>query len=137
MRDRCADKTLLIVQNKIDKGSGYCNIADLTLSTKYGKGLNDLCERLIAAAPKASDTDVIVTNARHYEALTRAHSHLHRVLDGLGAVNSPLTLHSSLPPDLVAEDLRLTLDTLAEITGGQITPQETLNNIFKLFCVGK
>ena len=128
MRDRCAGKTLLIVQNKIDKDNGYCNIADLTLSAKYGKGLDDLRERLIAAAPKTSDTDVIVTNARHYEALCRAHDSLTRVIDGLT---------SSLPSDLIAEDLRLTLTSLAEITGGAITPQETLNNIFSHFCVGK
>lgn len=128
MRDRCAGKTLLIVQNKIDKDNGRCDIADLTLSAKYGKGLDDLRERLIAAAPKTSDTDVIVTNARHYEALCRAHDSLTRVIDGLT---------SSLPSDLIAEDLRLTLTSLAEITGGAITPQETLNNIFSHFCVGK
>ena len=128
MRDRCADKTLLIVQNKIDKGNGYCDIADLTLSAKYGKGLDDLRERLIAAAPKASDTDVIVNSARHYEALLRAHDSLSRVLEGL-AIN--------LSGDLLAEDLRLTLSALADITGGAITPQETLNNIFSHFCVGK
>ncbi len=128
MRDRCADKTLLIVQNKIDKGNACCNISDLTLSAKYGKGLDDLRERLIAAAPKASDTDVIVTSARHYEALLRAHDSLTRVLEGL-AIN--------LSGDLLAEDLRLTLSALADITGGAITPQETLNNIFSHFCVGK
>ena len=128
MRDRCAGKTLLIVQNKIDKDNSRCDIADLTLSAKYGKGLDDLRERLIAAAPKTSDTDVIVTNARHYEALCRAHDALTRVIDGLT---------SSLPSDLIAEDLRLTLTSLADITGGAITPQETLNNIFSHFCVGK
>lgn len=128
MRGRCAGKTLLIVQNKIDKDNGRYDIADLTLSAKYGKGLDDLRERLIAAAPKTSDTDLIVTNARHYEALCRAHDALTRVIDGLT---------SSLPSDLIAEDLRLTLTSLADITGGAITPQETLNNIFSHFCVGK
>jgi tRNA modification GTPase len=128
MRGRCTGKTLLIVQNKIDKGNGYSGIADLTLSAKYGKGLDELRERLISAVPKASDSDVIITNARHFEALCRAHDALTRVLDGLT---------SSLPSDLIAEDLRLTLASLAEITGGAITPQETLNNIFSHFCVGK
>ena len=42
-----------------------------------------------------------------------------------------------IPSDLLAEDLRLTLDALADITGGAITPQETLNNIFSHFCIGK
>ena len=46
-------------------------------------------------------------------------------------------LHTNLPGDLLAEDLRLTLHHLSDITGGQITPQETLNNIFSHFCIGK
>ena len=111
------DQTVIHIENKTD-----------AFQAKYGVGLDNLRQQLIDAAPKTADSDVIVTNARHYEALTRAHSHLQRVLDGM---------EQHLSGDLLAEDLRLTLDTLAEITGGQITPQETLNNIFKHFCVGK
>ena len=121
------DQTVIRIENKTE-----------SFQAKFGVGLDNLRQRLLDAAPKTADNDVIINNARHYEALTRAHSHLQRVLDGLGAANSSLfTLHSSLPPDLLAEDLRLTLDTLAEITGGQITPHEVLENIFKHFCVGK
>ena len=72
--------------------------------------------------------DVIVNNARHYDALTRAHDHIQRVIDGL---------QMQLSGDLLSEDLRQALDTLSEITGGQITPNEVLGNIFKNFCVGK
>ena len=75
-----------------------------------------------------ADTDVIVTNARHYEALLHAQESITRVIDGLEA---------QLSGDLLAEDLRLTIEQLAEITGGQITPQETLSSIFQHFCVGK
>ena len=46
-------------------------------------------------------------------------------------------LSQQLSGDLLSEDLRLTLDTLSEITGGQITPNEVLGNIFTNFCVGK
>jgi tRNA modification GTPase len=46
-------------------------------------------------------------------------------------------MNQQLSGDLLSEDLRLTLDTLSEITGGQITPNEVLGNIFKNFCVGK
>ena len=131
------NQTIIRIENKTE-----------AFQAKFGVGLDNLKQRLVDAAPKTSDSDVIITNARHYEALTRAHSHLQRVIDGLAASDSSkadrrasdsslFTLHSSLPLDLLAEDLRLTLDTLAEITGGQITPQETLNNIFKHFCVGK
>ena len=125
-----------------------CNKSE-TFQAKFGIGLDNLRQQLIAAAPKLPDNDVVVTNARHYDALIRAHAHLQRVLSGLGAANatphfdqrsknSQFSVPSSqLPPDLVAEDLRLTLDTLAEITGGQITPNEILGNIFSHFCVGK
>ena len=111
------DQTVIRIENKTD-----------AFQAKFGVGLDQLRQQLIDAAPKAADSDIIVTNARHYEALIRAHDHLQRVLDGL---------HQQTSGDLLSEDLRLVLDTLAEITGGQITPQETLNNIFSHFCVGK
>ena len=140
----CQNKTLIIVINKSDIESNHnsqfsiANSQLMKISAKFGIGLDNLRQQLLDAAPKIADSDVIVTNARHYEALSRAHSHLQRVLDGLGITNSQFSIpNSQLPPDLVAEDLRLTLDTLAEITGGQITPNEVLENIFKHFCVGK
>lgn len=71
---------------------------------------------------------IIVSNLRHYEALTQALAALHRVQDGLA---------TQLPTDLVAQDLRDCLSALAEITGGEITSQETLSTIFSRFCVGK
>lgn len=111
------DQTVIRIENKTD-----------AFQAKFGVGLDELRQQLVDAAPKATDNDVIITNARHYEALTRANDHLQRVVDGL---------QKQLSGDLLAEDLRLTLDTLAEITGGQITPNEVLGNIFKNFCVGK
>lgn len=111
------DQTIIRIENKT-----------ATFQAKFGVGLDNLRQRLIDAAPKTSDSDVIVTNARHYEALNRAHGHLQRVINGL---------HQQISGDLLSEDLRQTLDTLAEITGGQITPNEVLGNIFKNFCVGK
>ena len=99
-----------------------------TFQAKYGVGLEILKQQLIDAAPKTSDSDVIITNARHYDALLRAHEALQRVLAGLDM---------QMSGDLLSEDLRQALDILAEITGGQITPNEVLGNIFKNFCVGK
>ena len=124
------DQTVIRIENKTD-----------TFQAKFGIGLETLRQRLIDAAPKTTDNDVIITNARHYEALTNAHTHLQRVLDGMGAkmVNGQwLMVNPLLSGDLLSEDLRLVLADLAEITGeGQITPQETLNNIFSHFCIGK
>ena len=141
MQERCKDKSLIIIVNKIDKiseqtakdlSSQLLSLSShsLTISAKFGTNLNQLESAIYQAAniPVFSDSDVIVSNARHYDALTRAHEHLERVLYGL---------QQQLSGDLLSEDLRLTLDTLAEITGGQITPNEVLGNIFKNFCVGK
>ena len=91
------DQTLIRIENKTEH-----------FQAKYGVGLDQLRQQLIDAAPKTSDNDVIVTNARHYEALCRAHSHLLRVINGL---------QQQMSGDLLSEDLRQTLDTLAEITG--------------------
>ena len=112
-----ADQTVIRIENKTEQ-----------FQAKFGVGLDQLRQQLIDAAPKTTDSDIIVTSVRHYDALVRANEHLQRVIDGL---------QMQLSGDLLSEDLRLTLDTLAEITGGQITPNEVLGNIFKHFCVGK
>ena len=129
IQERCEDKSLIIIQNKIDKNP---NIPEgtIAISAKFGTNLSELESAIYQAAdiPTLRENDVIISNARHYDALTRAHAHLERVLDGMA---------QNISGDLLAEDLRLTLDTLAEITGGQITPNEVLGNIFKHFCVGK
>ena len=128
------NKKLIIVNNKIDKlnNNGYnlLNSPTVHISAKFGTGIDILEQAIYQAAdiPTLSDTDVIVTNARHYDALVRAQQSIQRVIDGL---------EQQLSGDLLSEDLRLTLDTLSEITGGQITTNEVLENIFKNFCVGK
>ena len=112
------DQTVIRIENKTE-----------SFQAKYGVGLDQLRQQLIDAAPHTDDNDIIVTSARQYEALTHAQENLQRVIEGL---------EMQLSGDLLAEDLRLVLGNLAEITGkGQITPQETLNNIFSHFCVGK
>ena len=128
------DQTVITVCNKSDLSPSRSVCCDsvattpLPISAKFGVGLDELRQRLLDAVPKTADNDIVITNARHFDALTRAHDSLTRVLSGLEA---------GLSGDLIAEDLRLTLDTLAEITGGQITPNEVLGNIFSHFCVGK
>ena len=131
MQQRCEDKSLIIIQNKIDKSDDTTSRqGTIAISAKYGQGIDALEQAIYQSAniPTLQENDVIVTNARHYDALVRAHDHLQRVLDGMA---------QNISGDLLSEDLRLTLDTLAEITGGQITPNEVLGNIFKNFCVGK
>ena len=131
---RTDNKKLIVIKNKADKADNnsynLLKLPFVSISAKFGKGIEELEQAIYEAAdiPTLTENDIIVTNARHYEALVRAHEHIQRVIDGL---------QMQLSGDLLSEDLRLTLDTLAEITGGQITPNEVLGNIFKNFCVGK
>ena len=128
------NKKLIVVKNKSDKtDNNSFNLLKLpfvAISAKFGTGIEELEQTIYDAAdiPTLADSDFIVTNARHYDALVRAQQSIQRVINGL---------QTQLSGDLLSEDLCQALDTLAEITGGQITPNEVLGNIFTHFCVGK
>lgn len=133
--DATRDKSLLLVLNKQDKLSSTPSLSHngasfLPISAKDAVGIDRLEQLLLRSAslPEISENDVIVTNARHYEALLRANDSLSRVFDAMDM---------DLSADLIAEDLRQVLADLGEITGGTISSQETLNNIFLHFCIGK
>ncbi len=101
----------------------------LLLSAKHSLGFDHLRDVLVRATrlPQAQG-DVVLTNQRHYEAMQEAHVALQHVIDGL---------ESHLSGDLVAEDLHAVIDALNSVLGRSITSQDTLNNIFKHFCIGK
>jgi len=124
-------KTLIRVRNKSDLQTPTdSSDADLLLSAKFGQGVAELESALIAASslPEIQENDVVIPNARHYAALCHAHDSLERVKAAMSA---------SLSADLISEDLRDCLQHLASITGGEITTDEVLSNIFSHFCVGK
>lgn len=144
-------KKLLVVFNKMDKlendklafdkfthscGSDSSESeasegeSTLFISARTGENVSSLEQALVRAAdiPEITENDVIITSARHYEALLRAHNSLSRVLE---------SMEMGMSGDIIAEDLKMVLEELGEITGGQISSQETLNNIFKHFCIGK
>ena len=141
MLERCKDKSLIIIRNKIDirSTSETSSISDprlkdipvVKISAKQGTNIDKLERAIFVAAniPELSEQDIIVTSARQYQSLISAHENLSRVLS---------SLESGLSGDLVSEDLRLVLDDLANITGqGRILTNEVLENIFTHFCVGK
>ena len=99
----------------------------ICLSAKHGFGLNDLYNALKHSRPLASPDATLVTNVRHYEALTHASEALQHVKEGL---------RMNIPTDLVSQDLREALYHLGSITG-EITTDEVLGSIFSRFCVGK
>ena len=93
-----------------------------------GIGIDELKQKLVYSAP--SNDDAVVVNQRHKEALTMALADIQRAI---------AALKQGLSGDLVSEDLRLCIQHLADILGGEgtITTPEVLANIFKHFCVGK
>lgn len=101
----------------------------LFISAKEHLGLDALESHLVEAAalPDISQSDVIVTNARHYEALTHALDSIHRVQDGL---------QMQLSGDFVSQDLRECIHHLSDIVG-EVSTDSVLQNIFKHFCIGK
>ena len=156
MKQKNQGKKLLVVFNKMDKlendklafdkfthsfgsdsseseaSEGESSEAEspLFISARTGENVSSLEQALVRAAdiPEITENDVIITSARHYEALLRAHNSLSRVLE---------SMEMGMSGDIIAEDLKMVLEELGEITGGQISSQETLNNIFKHFCIGK
>ncbi len=100
----------------------------LGISAKTGQGLQELRQSLIAASGTDTTTgDIIITNARHYEALTAAADSLRRAISGLT---------TTLAADLIAQDIRETIHHLSSITGAITTP-DILSTIFSRFCIGK
>ncbi len=101
----------------------------IAISAKQGEGIEELQNLLVSSAhlPNISSNDIIVTNARHVEALRHALEAIHRVQEGL-ALN--------LSGDLVSQDLRACIHHLSDIAG-EVTPDQVLGSIFKNFCIGK
>ena len=124
------NRRIIDVVNKIDKAPRTALPAGtIAISAREGMGIDRLRQALRAAV----DTDAlyhgdpVVSSARHYEALTSAHTALGRALVGIDG---------SLPTDLLGEELRSVLYHLGTITG-EITNDEILGTIFSKFCVGK
>lgn len=138
IKERVEGKKLIVVRNKIDKSTTHSTLnvpqstfTTVDISAKYGTNLPLLEQRIVEAAdiPQISESDIVITSARHYSALLHADESLQRVI---------ASMDLGLSGDLLAEDLHMVIEHLAEITGEErITPQETLNSIFSSYCVGK
>ena len=137
---RTEGKNLLVVFNKSDKLSKseqvvlndlfkHYSKTRLHLSAKGGEKIDLLKAKLleIAGLPELERQDVIVTNLRHFEAISNAHVAIERVQTGL---------RDNLSGDFLSQDIRECLHYLGQITG-LITNDEVLKNIFRNFCIGK
>ena len=143
---RCEGKHLLLVFNKADLVAPtervlpsplFANFSDfpeervnaLFISAKQRQHTEELQQLLVSAAhlPTITQNDVIVTNVRHYEALTHALEAIQRVQQGL-AVN--------ISGDFLSQDIRECIFHISDIAG-EVTNDMVLQNIFLHFCIGK
>lgn len=139
---RCEHKHLILVLNKADlinkaQKSEITSLlsglpqksSSIFISAKQHTATDELEKLLIEAAhlPAITQSDVIVTNVRHYEALTRALDAIHRVQQGLT---------SNISGDFLSQDIRECIFHLSDIAG-EVTNDMVLQNIFEHFCIGK
>lgn len=103
--------------------------SEIKISSHTGEGLEVLKKRLVDAATAEfnPERELVITNARHYEALTRAKAPLERLEEGL---------ETGLTPDFLAQELREADSYLGEITGA-VTSDEILHTVFHNYCIGK
>ena len=154
IKSQCSEEqTLIFVSNKSDLAEGAdellrvsaadgcpnggilgVSVADddiiLRVSAKTGDGLDALRTAIVESQRgRFNSGETLVTNLRHYEALTRALASIDRCISGLD---------SGLSTELLAEDIRAAISELGSVWGeGGITSQETLNLIFAKHCIGK
>jgi len=121
---------VITVLNKVDllPDSDYRPMTDyIPLCAKSGD-IEPLKKELVRVARSTMQTQaVMLSNARHYEAVTRAHKAIGSVQQGL---------RDGISGELLSLDLQDCLNALGEVTG-QITNAEVLQNIFSKFCIGK
>ena len=134
-------QSLVVLVNKIDRNKNVFDLNNLVSSLDFqsnmigisalsGEGLPQLRSQLVSLVQQrlsGSNGSILVTNARHHEALCRS-------AESLDAARS--ALDSGVPSDLVAQDLRAALFHLGTITGA-VSTDEVLGEIFKRFCIGK
>ncbi|MCT4664949.1 MAG: tRNA uridine-5-carboxymethylaminomethyl(34) synthesis GTPase MnmE [Flavobacteriales bacterium] len=130
------DKLLIPILNKVDAlekeiPTELQNLSHfIALSAKQKQGVEKLTHLLISLVEKGALTnnDTIVTNSRHYEALTQALDFIRKTQEGL---------QLQIPGDLLAMDIRQSLHYLGTITGNIDVDEDILGKIFSSFCIGK
>jgi tRNA modification GTPase len=121
------EEKIIRVRNKIDLVEKAANIDGLGISAKNNIGIDELKAAIVAKAKVKKQADTMLTNLRHFEHLVKANEALSEVLNGLDL---------GITGDFLAQDIRLSLHHLGEITGA-ISSDDLLANIFSKFCIGK
>ena len=100
------------------------------ISAREAKGIDELKGELtrVMETSGANEADLIVSNARHHQLLREAYDALQHMRSGFDM---------GLSTDLLTLDLRHAITSIGEITGREITSDDTLHYIFAHFCIGK
>lgn len=129
------DKKLILLFNKVDAAQPAILSAcqkqwpeGIYISAKQ-KDISSLTTTLTEFVTKGllSESENVVSNARHHEALVKT-------LNALNDVNE--AMENGISGDFLAIDIRQALHFLGTITG-EITTDDLLGNIFSKFCIGK
>lgn len=121
------NQILLWVKNKTDLNPTSIRLEEISISAKENVGIEILKSTISEAVKDLKTEDNAITNIRHFEHLDKANEALNDVLTGLS---------SGITGDFLAQDIRVALHHLGEITG-TISTDDLLKNIFGKFCIGK
>ena len=99
------------------------------ISALYKQHIDELKDSIYSMVVQNDVTvpDVIVTNARHVEALEKVLQSIQFIKEGFA---------QKVPLDLITSDIRTCLHAIGEITG-EVTNDDQLDYIFSKFCIGK
>lgn len=128
------NQKIIVVANKSDllPDSGNVNGGRvISISAKRKEGLQALEKAIVKCGFADTDERVIVTSARHYNALCSAVESLRAVVHAV---------REGISEELLAEDLRAAIRDINSIfasTSDAITPDEVLGEVFGKFCIGK
>lgn len=131
------NQKIIVVANKSDLNghvkeelSGLSEGA-ISISALRKEGLRELEKAIVKCGFADTDEHVIVTSARHYNALSSAVESLRAVVRAV---------REGISEELLAEDLRdaiCDINSIFASTSDAITPDEVLGEVFGKFCIGK
>jgi tRNA modification GTPase len=130
LKDKYQGKSIILIFTKTDLVKKQIKMSELNpllINTKEKKDVDYLKNKIIENLNQNFSNKLIITNSRHYSALSLAKKEINNVKEGL---------KNNIPSDLLTVDLKQVLYHLGEVTG-EVTNDEVLSIIFSRFCIGK
>ena len=130
LKNKYKEKVIILIFTKADlikKDIKKTGLNSIFMNTKKKKDVTYLKDIIIENLNQNFSSSLIITNSRHYTALSKAKKEINNVKGGL---------KNNVPSDLLTIDLKQVLYHLGEVTG-EVTNDDILSNIFSKFCIGK